>query len=302
MFPLEKRNQKGYKFGQRTFYGVKHTGTDYEANYVDYYAPFNGVATSGSGYQGGKFWTLKTPDGLVFTARHLSKILKVGNVREGDLVAVTGNTGAFTTNPHLHQEVISGEKLVDPEIVVWGQTAIQKTFMGITVVANKNNWTNLPVKLDELKQMFITESSGKFEPVFNIKQTNFDTIPLSPFLGQEGTKSVDVNWYRTNITPLATGQATLFLINEADYNNGLTWGFMTYGDPHRPVRIEVASGQNGSNQFVERAFHEISHCLQFLTGQPDRTHELLYQSPPQTKALMDYIDQKKLQAQLVVIH
>lgn len=179
---------------------------------------------------------------------------------------------------------------------------VAKTFMAITVVANKNTWSNLPAKLQELKQMFITASNNKFEPVFDIKQSNFNPIPLAPFLGQEGTKSVDVNWYRQNITPLATGQATLFLMNEADYNNGLTWGFMTYGDPRRPVRIEVSAKQDGADQFVERSFHEISHCLQFLTGQPDRTHELLYQATPQLQTLMDYIDQKKLQEQLVLIH
>lgn len=125
MFPLKKRKVEGYSFGQRTFYGTKHTGTDYQANYVNYYAPFAGYATAGSGPEGGTWWQLTRPDGVKFVARHLSKLIKVGNVREGELVAVTGNSGDYTTNPHLHQEVYINGKLTDPEKFIWGKETMK---------------------------------------------------------------------------------------------------------------------------------------------------------------------------------
>lgn len=119
MFPLLKRKIGGYKFGQPTFYNTKHTGTDYEANYVEYFAPFSGTAITGHGTEGGTWWQLTRDDGVKFIARHMSKIMKTGKVQEGDSVAVTGNSGTLTTKAHLHQEVYVNGKLVDPEKFNW---------------------------------------------------------------------------------------------------------------------------------------------------------------------------------------
>jgi hypothetical protein len=301
MFPLRTKKIGGYLFGQRTFYNSFHNGTDYQAEYVNYYAPFSGYATSGEGVEGGKFWQLKTPDGHKFIARHLSKIIKTGIVKEGELVAITGNSGRYTTNPHLHQEAYKNNLLVDPEKINWGNPptpVLQKTFMAITVIANNNTW-NLTPRLDNLKKMFVEHSLGKLEPVFKFKYSNFTKIPKGSF---NGIECIDVNWYRNNVTPMAEGQATLFLCNPKDYPSTNSWGYMTWGDPKRPVRIEVTALESESNVFEERAFHEICHALFFLTGQPDRVHELLYQDPPKYKALLSLIDYGKLQNALVTIN
>src|SRR5437016_3676881 len=124
MFPLRQRKIGGYTFGQPTFYETKHTGTDYEARYVNYYAPFSGFASKSWGPEGGNAWTLISGN-KKFVARHLSSVLKVGQVSEGDLVAVTGNTGKFTTKPHLHQEVYINGKLIDPETFTWEGNPMQ---------------------------------------------------------------------------------------------------------------------------------------------------------------------------------
>lgn len=177
---------------------------------------------------------------------------------------------------------------------------LAKTFMKVTVVANKNNWTTLPQKLEEIKQRMISLSSGKFEPVFDIVKTSFSSIPLSPPINGM-PNSVDVNWYRQNITPLTNGQGTIFLMNPEDYNNGLTYGYMTWGDPGRPIRMEVAKSENDFS-FSDVMIHELGgHGLQFLTGQPDITHSLLNQNPPKFKELLEYVDYLKLQQSLVKI-
>lgn len=127
MFPLTRRKISGYKFGQKTFYNDSHTGTDYACAYDNYYAPFDGTITTGYGKEGGYFLTLTRDNGDQFTARHLSKFIrKSGRVKEGELIAITGNTGVYTTNPHLHQEVKVRGKLIDPEIYPWGERKTMK--------------------------------------------------------------------------------------------------------------------------------------------------------------------------------
>ena len=42
---------------------------------------------------------------------HLSKILKKGRVKAGDLIAKSGGSGAFTTGPHLHFQVDKGRQM-----------------------------------------------------------------------------------------------------------------------------------------------------------------------------------------------
>ena len=42
---------------------------------------------------------------------HLSKILKHGHVKAGELIAKSGGTGAFTTGPHLHFQVDKGRQM-----------------------------------------------------------------------------------------------------------------------------------------------------------------------------------------------
>ena len=306
MFPLKERKIGGYRFLEPTFYGTKHTGVDYKADYVEYYAPFDGVATSGYGLEGGNFWTLTTGNHK-FTARHLSKILKTGQVKEGDLVAITGNTGKYTTNPHLHQEAYKDGKLVDPEIINWNPM----TKFTITVVANNNKWQTLIPQIQTLRDWLKNYSSGRLDVNFNIVNSSFTNIPLAPFAGKQ---AIDINWYRENITPLALGEATLLLLNPEDYKNGTTFGFMTYGDPGRPVRMEVLAQENeivdGVGVFVPRAFHEICHMLFFLCDVPDvdpddpnnsLVHKYLFQNPAKNKELLDLVNYSKLAEKLKTI-
>lgn len=304
MFPLSKRKLiRGCQAHKNAGLGC---AADYEADHVPLFAPFDGTVQTYSETGGGKWLRLiRADNGDKIEMAHLSKYLVTsGKVKEGVQVAVTGNTGTITTGAHKHIQIIRNGKRLDPEAYNW--ESLTKTFMKITIVANKNTWTTLPAKLEALKQMFLLHSSNKFEPVFDIVKTNFNSIPLAPF---NGMQSVDINWYRQNITPLATGQATILLLNPEDYQNGNTWGFMTYGDANRPVRMEVMAleDEGGGQVFIERAFHEICHALLFLTGQPDVSpvnvndalvHYYLFQNPPQYKTMMDYVDYPKLQTAL----
>lgn len=172
MFPLKKRIVEGYSFGQRTFYGTKHTGTDYKCSYENYYAPFDGYATAGRGFQGGTWWTLTRPNGHQITVRHLSKLIKVGNVREGELVAVTGNSGAFTTNPHAHKEVEVGGKLIDPEKYDWEETMKLVNDKG-TIYLVTGNKDKRKIGIADLKSLgLFGDEPQRFEDTKGIPQYN----------------------------------------------------------------------------------------------------------------------------------
>lgn len=190
---------------------------------------------------------------------------------------------------------------------------VAKTFMSITLADNAH-WPSLQVQLDTLKAWFLHYSNNRFEPVFDTKQTNFTSVPFSS-LG--GILAPDVNWYRSNVTPLTKGQASFLLLPYSQWqesSTGYFWGVMSWGDPNKPVRIQCTGAENeiipsntqgGYNTapvFVHRAFHEICHALFFLTGQPDRVHEFLLQSPTDRRAeLLDLVDWRALQSALVKI-
>lgn len=308
MFPLKQRKIGGYTFGVPTWYNSFHIGCDYSAKYVELYAPFDGTVRNGKGDEAGNFITFKPDhDNVEMRFLHLSKFIKSGRVKEGELIAITGNTGN-SSEPHLHLDISKNKvdlnnikNFIDPEKYNWN--LLKTTFMKITVVANNNNWTTLPEQVTKLAEMFKTYSSGRLEIVADIRKTSFTDIPLAPLAGAQ---AIDVNWYRQNVSPLATGQLTVFTMNPEDYHNGTTWGFMSYGDPNKPVRCEISPVENlpdqyGTPHFAKQAFHEICHALLFLTGQTDRVHELIYQDPPGYKAILDLIDYQKLQEALIKI-
>lgn len=134
MFPLTERKVGGYTFGAPTFYSAHHLGVDYVANYIELYAPFNGVIQEAFwGTEGGKTIWFK-PDGqdVIIRFLHLSdfKVTKGQRVNEGQVIAITGNTGTLTKGPHLHVDISRGGfvlawpgHFIDPETFVWDTTA-----------------------------------------------------------------------------------------------------------------------------------------------------------------------------------
>lgn len=184
MFPLKHRAIGGYRFGQRTFYGTKHTGTDYAAYFVTYYAPFNGTVSTGYGPQGGYYLTLQR-DGYnhKFIARHMSKFyVRSGHVIQGQPIAITGNSGIFTTNPHLHQEVYVNGKLIDPETFNWENKYMQLVNDKGTVYIVTGNKDMRKIGLSDLESLGLfgdepqvpmdTSSIPEYNTIFKGKTIN----------------------------------------------------------------------------------------------------------------------------------
>jgi murein DD-endopeptidase len=122
-YPLSKiviTSHYGYRRDPFTGKRTLHGGVDLRAKYEPVYAMlFGKVAAVGDEPRGGKYVTVKHGDFMV-TYRHLSKIStrKGAIVKAGDTVAITGNSGARSTGPHLHIETTYKGSPLDPQILL----------------------------------------------------------------------------------------------------------------------------------------------------------------------------------------
>ncbi len=159
MFPLAQKEIGGYKFGQRTWYTSKHLGVDYKANKSPLVAPFDGVIVNTlKGFQGGlTIWYKPNHDNVVMRFLHLDKIevSKGQNVSKGQRIGTTGNTGFFSTGPHLHLDISRGNvnlgdfnNFLDPESYNWdwepSQPASQPSQPFTVIQKFRSNWRNQP--------------------------------------------------------------------------------------------------------------------------------------------------------------
>lgn len=149
MFVLNQKIRVGYSFKQRTFYSTSHKGQDYRANYWNLYAPFDCKVTTFYDTGGGK-WVNLTSGNTVIQCAHLSKYIKTGLVKEGEVVAVTGNTGKYTSGPHLHLQIKVNGILVDPEKYNWeGLTMSQYNDIIKQFQANDRRFSALSKRVDD---------------------------------------------------------------------------------------------------------------------------------------------------------
>ena len=119
---------RGFKFKQiypkgfGRLSGNPHLGVDVMTpTGTPLYAPCDGTATKVIGSEIGNAIYFKTENNLV-RFLHLSKYVKLGAVKEGELIGYTGNTG-LSTGPHCHVDVSKGlvfstniKNFIDPDV------------------------------------------------------------------------------------------------------------------------------------------------------------------------------------------
>lgn len=117
-YPLENWGEikRGYKFGQKTFYTEHHLGVDYIVPVgTIVYAPADcEIIVSGNFTEGGNTLHVRIDDQecgrLIMRFMHLRELSAKGVYKKGDVLGYTGNTGKYTTGPHLHLDI--SEKVV----------------------------------------------------------------------------------------------------------------------------------------------------------------------------------------------
>ena len=123
-YPLAnwKNYRRGYLFGVPTFYSQFHLGLDVICPIgTILYAWDDCKVVSKYGPEGGNTAWVYTDDKL-FRFLHLDKPCKTGEMKVGDVIGKTGNTGK-STGPHCHLDISKNGKLeltnhknfIDPE-------------------------------------------------------------------------------------------------------------------------------------------------------------------------------------------
>lgn len=125
MFPINDYQAIAYRHGDPTFYNDFHLGTDFVCPIgTPIYMPFDGKVAEIQGKQGG-LTAYVFFKGLQMRCMHLSKVVRVGKAREGELIAYSGNSG-LSTAPHVHLDLCpkgttlsDRDKFIDPMTFVW---------------------------------------------------------------------------------------------------------------------------------------------------------------------------------------
>jgi len=163
IYPIKTWKGYGYKFWQRTWYGVHHRGVDFICDIkTPVYASFNGLTYPKVGFQGGKQIWMYSDDKKV-RARYMHllamSVISGGRVKQGDLIGYTGNTGALTTGPHLHYDIMINGQWVDPLKVLNKEEEDFLTKIGMKSYA-------------ELIEKLESDGFMKKDPRFNIDQND----------------------------------------------------------------------------------------------------------------------------------
>lgn len=126
-YPIDnyKTTKKGYHFGDLTFYNAKHLGLDLIVpTGTPVYAPTDGLIISKmTRREGGLTVWFQDSARKLWRFLHLSKFANGFQVKEGAIIAYTGNTGTLSKGAHLHFDISKNNKLqlnnfsnfIDPE-------------------------------------------------------------------------------------------------------------------------------------------------------------------------------------------
>jgi murein DD-endopeptidase MepM/ murein hydrolase activator NlpD len=130
IFPGEDKKEKSYYFSRpvsgfvsRAFNEDRgHLGIDYVAKIgTPVYSAANGfVIFSDYTVRDGNMIIISHPEQFISVYKHCSSLIKQERdiVIQGELIALSGNSGQITTGPHLHFEIWRNGKPIDPNTVL----------------------------------------------------------------------------------------------------------------------------------------------------------------------------------------
>lgn len=259
--PLDnwKNLKRGYTFSQKTFYNDFHVGLDLVVPVTPLYAPCDGIVTHSVGEEGGNTVTLVTSR---FTLRflHLSKFEKKGQVKKGDLLGFTGNTG-LSTGPHVHIDVSKG----------------------VLKLNDRTNFVNPEDFFSPVSVLVVGDRPYDFTDL--LAENPFLTIDqrvesLAPqWEDRDKERRVSQQWFDRNV--FHTGYDIVAFVTK-NYEHVGTRG---YAEPKQRLGAwscivhdtgsnrPKAEGWRKTNQVAGTLEHEINHLLHFGCGITDKTHD-----------------------------
>lgn len=269
----------GFLYGQKypndkywgSLAGQKHIGLDVLCPIgTPVYSPVDGVVKTVEGKQGGLQIHLKSGK-LLFRFLHLSKVLKEGEVKAGDKIALSGNSGEATNTPHMHYD-ISRDKLKLTELDNFiDPLKLHEVPIKVLVVAQQK---------PEMAQIEADYLYMGIQVIFDYKELTAKPKWVSGVFKQT---TIYGRWWDVHIAPLASGYDCAVFVTDYwpdDNRNGYAEKVQRHGiwqivvhDTKKP-RKYYDSHWNGKNQIAGTIAHELSHILSNATGKTDTTHDM----------------------------
>ncbi|WP_165982075.1 LysM peptidoglycan-binding domain-containing protein [Macrococcoides canis] len=159
------------------FNGGRHYGVDFATPIgTTIHAPTSGTVSEQSNYGGGVVARLLSGK-IAQYFLHLSKVLKTGPVKQGDAIAKTGNSGNWTTGPHLHYQVesptsasLTNTNTLDPIKFLKGNGGGGAGILkGVSAPGNISNWISSAIKRTGVPDSWAPylKTIAKYESGFN---------------------------------------------------------------------------------------------------------------------------------------
>lgn len=181
-------------------WGTEHTGIDIKAGVgTEIYAPEDGFVTSNTDKTGGIQAFVTAKSGTKYGLAHLSKVGKLGQVKKGDLIAYSGNTGK-TTGPHIHLSIRQpGGNRVDPQTYKLPGVKVPYAPKGTGEMGDftdiKSNYTaNEQVKTINYSSMLNADSNNNINSNENTLQASVPrTTTMQQPTQSKGTKAGSIS-------------------------------------------------------------------------------------------------------------
>lgn len=164
--------KRGYRFGVKTFYSNHHLGVDYIIpENTPIYAPINcQIIVSGNFPQGGNTIHVAFDDTmhgkLILRCMHLCKLMEKGNYKEGDIIGYSGNTGNYSTAPHLHLDLSKNKvdlnnfnNFIDPDEYFISKISNNLKLENMKLIKNPTSQKIYAIGADDKKHWIINEES-----------------------------------------------------------------------------------------------------------------------------------------------
>lgn len=160
-----------------SFNGGRHYGIDLGIpSGTTIHAPTSGIVSQQSNYGGGMVARLLSGK-IAQYFLHLSKVLKTGPVKQGDAIAKSGNSGAWTTGAHLHYQVespasaeLTNANTLDPVKFLKGNGGGGGGILkGVSAPGNISNWISSAIKRTGVPDSWAPylKNIAKYESGFN---------------------------------------------------------------------------------------------------------------------------------------
>lgn len=204
------------------FNGGRHWGVDYGTpSNTNITAPSAGTVTRQNDYGGGIVARLKQANGFVQYFLHMNSV-STGRKKAGDSVGRSGNTGRYTTGPHLHWQVEKGTNFLQNRNTVNPLSIIKKHALGgiinreglYLLGENDKEEVVIPMERQNEAMKLVTYVAEKLKSSNSTQTKHIPNIPTSRNQNKDTSQDEQVELLKQQINELKKSNELLMSISE----------------------------------------------------------------------------------------